>query len=52
MSGSETKRSGLTRRGFLKATGAVAGAAALSGLAGCANEEDSSLAATGEEERH
>lgn len=52
MSGSETKRSGLTRRGFLKATGAVAGAAALSGLAGCANEEGSSLAATGEEERH
>lgn len=50
MSGSEEKRSGLTRRGFLKATAAVAGTAALAGLSGCASEETESLAVTGEEE--
>lgn len=49
MSGSE-KRSGLTRRGFLKATGVVAGAATLVGLTGCANGGSGSLAATGEDE--
>ena len=34
MSGTRSPRSGLTRRGFLKATGAAAGALGLAGAAG------------------
>lgn len=51
MSGSETKRSSLTRRRFLKAVGGAAGAmgfvASSSALAGCSSKSEESLASTG-----
>lgn len=51
MSGSE-KRSGLTRRGFLKATGAAAAGVSFAGLCGCAQKTDSFvLADTGSSDR-
>ena len=51
MSGSETKRSSLTLRRFLKAVGGAAGAmgfaASSSALAGCSSKSEESLASTG-----
>ncbi|MEC4176281.1 molybdopterin-dependent oxidoreductase [Adlercreutzia sp. R21] len=51
MTQTTSARSGLTRRGFLKSTGATAGLAAIAGLAGCAPAKEggaeSDLAETG-----
>lgn len=52
MSGSEKAHSGLTRRGFLKTTGAAVGLTALGSLAGCsAQRTDNTLAVTGSNEQ-
>lgn len=50
MSGSK-KRFGLTRRGFLKATGAATATASLAGLSGCISQGSVGLAGTGSDEQ-
>lgn len=52
MSNRNSAQGGLTRRGFLRTTGAAAALGAMSGLAGCSSASESSqLAEAGSEEQ-